>query len=174
MDDATARKQRLRKKRRAEGMKAYEVWLDTEGQTLLADLRQAGESIDAVIRRALTALQRLTPHVASPVASRDTQTQRIGHTDGATSHVPSHGPSHDIEPRPVPRPERTPSLPVESDGTLLTLLRQATPQLTYAEIASHLGLSESKVKHKAAQWAREGLLAPRPRGGARPRRGHHG
>jgi len=35
MDDATARKQRLREKRRAEGMKAYEVWL-ADGQTRLA------------------------------------------------------------------------------------------------------------------------------------------
>jgi hypothetical protein len=74
MDDATTRKQRLREKRRAEGMKPYEVWLDTDGQARLATLRQAGESVDAVIGRALASLERLTVSVASPVPS----------------HVPSH------------------------------------------------------------------------------------
>jgi hypothetical protein len=69
MDNATTRKQRLREKRKAEGMKAYEVWLDTDGQTRLATLRQAGESVDAVIGRALAALE----HLASPVSSHEAE-----------------------------------------------------------------------------------------------------
>jgi hypothetical protein len=52
-----ARMQRLREKRKQAGMKAYEMWLDPDTATLLAQLKHPGESLTRVIRRALLALQ---------------------------------------------------------------------------------------------------------------------
>jgi hypothetical protein len=51
----------------------------------------------------------------------------------------------------------------------VALLRQEPP-LPYAEITARLGISESQVRHKAAPWAKAGLVPQRPRGGARPRK----
>jgi hypothetical protein len=50
------RMERLRQKRRAEGERAVEVWLDPLSDARFARLRQPSESVSAVIRRALAAL----------------------------------------------------------------------------------------------------------------------
>jgi hypothetical protein len=60
MADAKTRKQPLRQRRQQAGLKAALVWLAPAGQTAMAALRQPGETVDAVVNRALVTLQRLT------------------------------------------------------------------------------------------------------------------
>jgi hypothetical protein len=60
MADAKTRKQPLRQRRQQAGLKAALVWLAPAGQTAMAALRQPGETMDAVVNRALVTLQRLT------------------------------------------------------------------------------------------------------------------
>jgi hypothetical protein len=57
MADAKTRKQRLRQRRQQAGLKAALVWLSPEGQAAMAALRQPGETLDAVVNRALVTLQ---------------------------------------------------------------------------------------------------------------------
>jgi hypothetical protein len=52
-----ARVQRLRERRKREGWAQYELWLDADTAALLARVRQPGESLQAVIHRALQALE---------------------------------------------------------------------------------------------------------------------
>src|SRR5262245_22919776 len=52
-----ARMQRMREKRKQAGMKAYELWLDPDTATLLIQLKQGGESLPRLIRRALLTLK---------------------------------------------------------------------------------------------------------------------
>jgi hypothetical protein len=60
MADAKTRKRRLRARRQQAGLKAALVWLTPEGQAAMAALRQPGETMDAVVNRALITGQRLT------------------------------------------------------------------------------------------------------------------
>ena len=83
MADAKTRKQRMRERRQQAGLKAELVWLTPEAQAAMAALRQPGETIDAVVNRALITLQ--------------------GLTQAGAPHVPSRGPSH------VPSPTERPS-----------------------------------------------------------------
>ena len=52
-----ARMQRLRKKRKQAGMKAYELWLDPDTAAVLVQLKHPGESLTHVIRRAILMLK---------------------------------------------------------------------------------------------------------------------
>jgi hypothetical protein len=52
-----ARMQRLRKKRKQAGMKAYELWLDPDTVAVLAQLKHPRESLAHVIRRAVLTLK---------------------------------------------------------------------------------------------------------------------
>jgi hypothetical protein len=56
MDNATARKRRYRQKRRAAQLKAFEVWLPT---ALVDELKQPDESMNALVARAMDALDAL-------------------------------------------------------------------------------------------------------------------
>jgi hypothetical protein len=159
-----ARKRRFRDKRRQAGWQDQLIWLSPEGQAALADLRQPGETLDVCINRVLIAAthrqaSRTSP-ATSPVSSPESPPTSPAHDPAhhGTSPVPRPA-------RPVPRPDQA-STP---DAALLALLRQETPRLTYAQIAAQLGLSLSQVKHKATAWTQQGVLRPRPRGGARPR-----
>jgi hypothetical protein len=143
MDDATTRKQRLREKRRAEGMKPYEVWLDPDGQARLATLRLAGESVDAIIGRALASLERLTVSVASPVPSR----------------VPSRVPSHDWH--------VSPATSTDERARLIALWEQG---LEIKAIADQLGITWTAAQSRAHRLQLRGLIQPRPRGGDYPSR----
>jgi hypothetical protein len=58
MDTTTARKRRYRQRRRAAQLKAYEVWLP---ETLVSELRQPDETMNALVARALAALQQQAP-----------------------------------------------------------------------------------------------------------------
>jgi hypothetical protein len=140
---------RLRENRLLQGIRQVAVWLDQASVDRLVALRRPGEHDSDVVRRALEALER-GGQPRDPVTT-DVTTDTIGPV-----------------PRPVTRPATAPT-----DAPLLALLRQTTPPLPYAAIAAQLGISESQVKHKATAWTKEGLLAPRPRGGARPRRARH-
>ena len=74
MRDDSTRKQRLRQRRREAGWKAYEVWLDATERDVLEKLRQPGESIDAVLQRALRGLQAetsLVPRDDRSLVARD-------------------------------------------------------------------------------------------------------
>jgi hypothetical protein len=89
MDDSM-RKQRLRQRRREAGWKAYEVWLDATARDLVEKLRQPGESVDAVLQRALRGLQAetsLVPRAETSLVSR-----------AEPSHVPSPVP---LDPSPA-------------------------------------------------------------------------
>jgi hypothetical protein len=77
MADSKTRKRRLRARRQQAGLKAALVWLSPEGQAAMAALRQPGETVDAVVNRALVTLQDLTPAVTSPAPHPDTP-QRDG------------------------------------------------------------------------------------------------
>ena len=57
MHDSTVRKRRLRAKRRQSGWEQFELWLPPDSATLLAQLKQPGESLQDVVCRALLALQ---------------------------------------------------------------------------------------------------------------------
>jgi hypothetical protein len=67
MDDSTRRKRRFRERRQQAGMKAALVWLSPEGQAAMTALRQPGETIDAVVNRALVTWQESTQTGTSPV-----------------------------------------------------------------------------------------------------------
>jgi hypothetical protein len=53
MADSKTRKQRLRQQRQQADLKAALVWLSPEAQAAIAALRQPGETMDAVVTRAL-------------------------------------------------------------------------------------------------------------------------
>jgi hypothetical protein len=57
MADSKTRKRRLRARRQQAGLKAALVWLTPEGQAAMAAPRQPGETVDAVVNRALVTLQ---------------------------------------------------------------------------------------------------------------------
>jgi hypothetical protein len=146
---ASDRKQRLRDKRRAEGMKAFEVWLDTDGQHRLATLRQAGETVDMVISRALTALERLTVSAAS-------HTQSVpSHAPNPTQSVPSHA------------REVTPNTLTDDQAQLIALWEQG---LEVKAIAAELGITWMAAQSRAHRLQQQGLIQPRPRGGDYPSR----
>jgi hypothetical protein len=58
--DTTAyvRMQRMRERRKQAGWQPYELWLDPETSVLLSDLKQPGEALHTLVRRALRALAR--------------------------------------------------------------------------------------------------------------------
>lgn len=144
MDDATARKQRLRDKRRAEGMKAYEVWLDTDGQARLVTLRQPGESVDAVISRALVALERLIVHGTSHAPSVPSHVP--SHETSAASHVPSH--EQDAEP---PAPALL--TPQARKAELVTRLQQMQAQgMSLRAMAAALNAAGVPTISGRGQW----------------------
>src|SRR5919109_1560167 len=66
MADSKTRKQRLRQRRQQAGLKAALVWLSPEAQAAMAALRQPGETVDAVVNRALIALQQVMTNGTSP------------------------------------------------------------------------------------------------------------
>jgi hypothetical protein len=66
MADAKTRKRRLRQRRRDAGLKAVLVWLTPAGQAAMAALRQPGETLDAVVNRALVTLQQGLTNGTSP------------------------------------------------------------------------------------------------------------
>jgi hypothetical protein len=53
MADSKTRKQRLRQRRQQAGLKAALIWLSPAGQAAMTALRQPGETLDAVVNRAL-------------------------------------------------------------------------------------------------------------------------
>jgi hypothetical protein len=56
-DDKTrARVQRLRERRKQAGWELYDIWLDPETSALLIELKQPGEAVHALVRRALRTL----------------------------------------------------------------------------------------------------------------------
>jgi hypothetical protein len=55
-EKARARVQRLRERRKQAGWQPYELWLDPETAGLLSELKQPGEALHALVRRALRAL----------------------------------------------------------------------------------------------------------------------
>jgi hypothetical protein len=57
MHDSTARQRRMRQKRRAARLKAYEVWLP---EPLVDELKQPDETMNALVARALEALHHHT------------------------------------------------------------------------------------------------------------------
>jgi hypothetical protein len=142
----------LRWRRRMQDIRQVTVWLDQDSLDRLSHLRRPGEHDSEVVRRALQALevQEASGHPAVPRAPTPARP--------VTSDVTSD--------RPTP----------DRDAALLARLQRAqqeTPPPTYQALAAETGIPEGTVKRKAAQWTREGRLAPRPRGGARPRKGHH-
>jgi hypothetical protein len=77
MHESTARKRKSRHQRKQAGMKAFELWLDADTAALLAQLKQPGESLQAVIRRALLALQaQATQESTSAVMERPERSER--------------------------------------------------------------------------------------------------
>jgi hypothetical protein len=58
--DTTAyvRMQRMRERRKQAGWQPYELWLDPETSALLSELKQSGEALHTLVRRALRALAR--------------------------------------------------------------------------------------------------------------------
>jgi hypothetical protein len=78
MADSKTRKRRLRQRRQQAGLKAALVWLTPEGQAAMAALRQPGETIDAVVNRALVTLQGVMANGTSPAPHPD-----IRRSDGA-------------------------------------------------------------------------------------------
>jgi hypothetical protein len=81
MADSKTRKQRLRQQRQQADLKAALVWLSPEAQAAIAALRQPGETMDAVVTRALITLQRLTQTGTRDGTSPD---GRLGAEAGAT------------------------------------------------------------------------------------------
>jgi hypothetical protein len=71
MADSKTRKQRLRARRRQAGLKAALVWLSPEAQAAMAALRQPGETVDAVVNRALITLQQAMANGTSPAPHPD-------------------------------------------------------------------------------------------------------
>jgi hypothetical protein len=72
MANSKTRKQRLRARRQQAGLKAALVWLTPAGQAAMAALRQPGETVDAVINRALVTLQQVMANGTSPAPHPDT------------------------------------------------------------------------------------------------------
>jgi hypothetical protein len=143
MAETKVRMQRLRARREARGDKAAMIWFTAAGYARLNRLRRPGENMSQVVDRALEELEGLDHRSYS-----------------VTTDVSTNVTTDDLTPPDLSR----------DDAPLLALLRQETPRLTYLQISMQLGMPEGTVKRKAAQWTREGRLAPRPRGGARPRR----
>jgi hypothetical protein len=58
--DTTAyvRMKRMRERRKEQGWQPYELWLDPETSAQLSELKQPGEALHALVRRALRALAR--------------------------------------------------------------------------------------------------------------------
>jgi hypothetical protein len=56
-EKARARVQRLRERRKEQGWHAFELWLAPDTATLLTQLKQPGEALHDIVRRALLALQ---------------------------------------------------------------------------------------------------------------------
>jgi hypothetical protein len=77
MHDSTVRKRKLRAQRKQAGMKAYELWLDSDAVGLLERLRQREESLSDLISRALLALEAQEAHPAS----QDQSAQPPRHSD---------------------------------------------------------------------------------------------
>jgi hypothetical protein len=65
--ESKLRKRRLRERRQQAGLKAALVWLTPEGQAAMAALRQPGETLDAVVNRALITWQQVMANGTSPV-----------------------------------------------------------------------------------------------------------
>jgi hypothetical protein len=74
MDNSKLRKQRPRERRQHAGLKAALVWLTPEAQAAMAALKQPGETIDAVVNRALVTWQASTPVRTSPVPRPEAET----------------------------------------------------------------------------------------------------
>jgi hypothetical protein len=55
-DHTRTRVQRLRERRKQAGWQPYELWLDPETSALLIELKQPGEAVHALVRRALRTL----------------------------------------------------------------------------------------------------------------------
>jgi DNA-binding CsgD family transcriptional regulator len=140
----------LRRRRAEQGVRQVTVWLAPHDSDRLEALRHPGEHDSEVVRRALRALE------AQEATAQGVTSDTPSKPTTVTSDVTGDTPPLDLSPK---------------EAQLVALLRQDTPQLTYAEIAAQLGVSESQVKHKATAWTKAGLLTPRPRGGARPRKG---
>jgi hypothetical protein len=74
MAESKLRKRRFRERRQQAGMKAELVWLTPEGQAAMAapgwPRSGAGETVDAVVNRALLTLHTLTQTGTSPVPHR--------------------------------------------------------------------------------------------------------
>jgi hypothetical protein len=64
---------KTRKRRQQAGLKAALVWLTPEAQAAMAALRRPGETIAAVVNRALIALQRVMANGTSPASHPDTR-----------------------------------------------------------------------------------------------------
>ena len=71
MADSKTRKRRLRARRRQAGLKGVLVWLTPAAQAALAALRRPGETLDAVVNRALLSLQGVTPTGTRPTPDHD-------------------------------------------------------------------------------------------------------
>jgi hypothetical protein len=183
-----ARVQRHRQSAKDHGLVRVDVELPRH---LVVALRRPEETLASLLCRALTALQQQVtapPGQSLPethIPAGDTLPETIlrpGELPETSLQTPKNFPETPLYPgvlpetsEPFPRrrtvPETFPD-PVEipaKDAPLVALLRQR-PDLTYAQVAAALGISESQVKQKAAPWAKAGLVPPRPRGGARPRR----
>lgn len=66
MATGRAHQQRYRERRRQIGAKPYDLWLTPEGQVLVCTLPQPGERLEAIVMRALQALQDLTRDPCPP------------------------------------------------------------------------------------------------------------
>ena len=75
MADSKTRKRRLRARRRQAGLKGVLVWLTPAAQAALAALRRPGETLDAVVNRALVTAPHRSPAGTSPTPARDPDTQ---------------------------------------------------------------------------------------------------
>jgi Recombinase len=120
MADSRERMERLRQKRRAQGERAIEVWLDPASAARLADLRRPGESDSGVIRRALTALEARQANGSQPVTGDDTQARP------SVTSAPASATSDTMN-------------PLQRKATLLTRLRELKAQgLSLQAIANQL------------------------------------
>jgi hypothetical protein len=129
MAETRERMQRLRKKRKDQDEKAMEIWLDPASQGRLVRLRQPGESVSAVIRRALVALD---THAAHGYPSASGQ-------PGTRDEPGRHPREERREPLPQPTPETGDiTSNVTSNVTSGTLRDLANPLLRKAAVLKRL------------------------------------
>jgi hypothetical protein len=153
MADTKDRMQRLRARRLAQGERPVELWLDPDSKQRLFRLRQSGETINQVIRRALMTLE-AQANTYALLSPRSALSDKLSDTPERTL-LPLTPDTMSRVPRKAPEVKA----PVFSDQRrdILTLLHQHPAGLSPVQTRQLLG-SEKDLGNTMKSMARDGFL----------------